>query len=116
MGSFYTAKPNLPVEVLRKASIGVNGHFIISICGATVIRLGIPATAAHDAVLANSRAARIALRAVLIIVLLVEVVAPFPNVAGQVAKTPGVSGLLSDRMWASRAVSLKPGEPFQIFR
>ena len=51
------------MQVLGEANIRVNRGFIKTIGGATMLRFGIPATTAHNAVLALGRSARIAFRA-----------------------------------------------------
>src|SRR5437764_306272 len=71
--------------------------FVVAITGAAILGAEPPRATAQHFVLTFTWAARIFAGRLLIIIHLVEIVAPFPNVAGDVVKTPRIRLLLADR-------------------
>src|SRR5262245_4084730 len=92
----FLAHATEAVDVVPETNIRVTGIFIVTIAASTNIPAGTPRPTTQNFCLSGRRAARIFFRRLFIIVDLVEIVAPFPNVSGNVVKTPGIWFLLAN--------------------
>src|SRR5437879_6534171 len=89
----HTAKA---IDVVPETDIRVAGTLVIAIAGATVLGAESPRATANHFVSAFNRSAGILPRRLLVIVHLIEVVAPLPYVAGHVIKSPRIRFFLTD--------------------
>src|SRR5207247_658794 len=85
------------VDIIAKTHIRIAGTLVVAVAGSAILGAEPPSTAANHLVWAFIRPARVPSRGARIIVHLVEIVAPLPDVAAHVVKTPRIGLLLSDR-------------------
>src|SRR5437016_9810720 len=96
------------IDVVTEADIGVARAFVVAIPGAAVIGTESPRATAQHFVLTFVRTFGILAGSLLVIVHLVEVVAPFPHVAGHVVESPRIRLLQTDWPGMSARVLVKP--------
>src|SRR5439155_25331256 len=84
------------VAVHAEAGVGEGLGLLAAERRATLLRRRIPRAAPHHALLARGRPAGILLRAFLVVILPIPVMAPLPDVSVQVVQSPRVRGLRPD--------------------
>src|ERR1044072_7647070 len=89
----YTAEA---VDVVPETDIGRTGAFVVAISGAAILGAEFERAATKHHLLAFVRPSGILAVRLLIVVRLVVVVAPLPNVANYVVESPWIRLLLSD--------------------
>jgi len=97
------------IDIISKADIYIARIFIIAVAGATVLIAKFPRTAANHFGFAVLRSSGVFLMILLIIVYLIEIIAPLPYVAAHVIQSPRVGPLLAYRVGVSAGVLVKPG-------
>src|SRR5213592_196757 len=76
------------VDVVAKANVGVTGALVVAIASAAVLGAESPGATTQHFVLTFLRSPGIFPRSLLVIIHLVEIVAPLPNVARHVVESP----------------------------
>src|SRR5690349_14423953 len=84
------------VDVVTETDVGIAWAFVVAVSGAAVFRAESPRATAQDFVLAILWPARVLARRLFVIVDLIEVVTPCPDVADDVVESPSIWLLLAD--------------------
>src|SRR5689334_18545523 len=105
----FLAHATEAVDIVSETNIRVARVFVVSIATAAIVRTEPPRATTQNLCLSRRRASRIFLRRLFVIINFVEVVAPLPDVSGDVVKTPGIRFLLADRFGFSAGIFFRPG-------
>src|SRR5437867_4013262 len=105
-----------PIDVVAETVIGIAGALVVAIPGTAVLGTESPRPTAQHFILTFGRTSGILAGRFLVIVHLVEVVAPFPHVAGHVVEAPRIRLLLTDWPGMSARVLVEPRVVAQLRR
>src|SRR5581483_7541316 len=102
------ARATKTVDVVAETNVGVPGILVIAVTRAAILSARAPATATHDIRFALRRAPGILFRGGGVIVDLVEVITPFPEVAADIIEPPRIGLLLANRPRMTSRVFVEP--------
>ena len=102
------------IDVVSETDIGVTWVFVVTIRRAKVIGTEPPGPAANHFGFALFRALGVLSRAGRVIVHSVKIVAPFPNVAAHIKKSPWIGTFLTDWPGTTVRIFIEPGVVFQF--
>src|SRR5205809_227288 len=97
------------IDVVSETDIGVAWTLVITIAGAAILRAKSPGAPANHFVWTLTRSSGIFWRRLLVIVHLVKVVAPLPQVAAHVIKSPRIGLFLTNWPGMATRIFVKPG-------
>ena len=113
-GTFASAAKS--VNVVPETNIGVAGILVITVPGATVLGRGAPTTASNDFRFARFRTSGILFWRAAVVIDLIKIVAPLPQIPTHVVQVPSVRLLLSDWPRMPTGIFIKPGKVSQTSR
>ena len=97
------------VDVIAKTDVGVAGIFVVPVAGTAALGAKSPGPAANDLGVTGVRSAGVVLRGLLVIINFVEIVAPFPEITGDVEQTPSIGWLLAHSLGMAAGILFEPG-------
>jgi hypothetical protein len=102
------------VDVVAEADVHVAGVLVVAVAAAAVLVAELPGAAANDFRVAFFGPARILLGGLRVVIDLVEVVAPLPDIAADVVQAEGIELLLTHRLGMPAGVLVEPGVVAQL--
>jgi hypothetical protein len=102
------------VNVVAETDIDIARILVVAVARAAVLVTEFPRAAPNDSGLAGRRPAGVLLGRLLVVVHLVEIVAPLPDVTDHVVQSPWIGGLLAYGPRMPARVLIEPGVVGQL--